>query len=48
MYPSDWPKCVWCGDPALDGHLTCGKASCGESEARFQDAGRAMFGSDEE
>lgn len=32
-YPDDWPRCA-CGDFALDGHLTCGRAACSESEAR--------------
>lgn len=29
-YPPDWPKCPSCGLPALDGHITCGKAECDE------------------
>lgn len=33
-YPPDWPTCVWCERPALDGHLTCGRATCSESGAR--------------
>lgn len=33
-YPDDWPACVFCGEPAMDGHLTCGRATCNESEAR--------------
>lgn len=33
-YPPDWPKCVFCDAPAMDGHLTCGRASCNESGAR--------------
>lgn len=34
MYPSDWPKCPSCGEPALDGHLTCGRIECDESGER--------------
>lgn len=36
MYPNGWEKCD-CGEPVLDGHLTCGNARCGtqaEAEAR--------------
>ncbi len=33
-YPADWPRCVSCGQPALDGHLTCGLAGCNEGNAR--------------
>jgi len=33
-YPPDWPKCVYCGDAALDGHLTCGRVTCSEAQAR--------------
>lgn len=33
MYPPDWPRCR-CGDFALDGHLTCGRVECDESDAR--------------
>jgi hypothetical protein len=29
-YPKDWPKCPKCGDPAMDGHITCGKLECDE------------------
>ena len=34
FYPDGWPRCVYCGQPALDGHLTCGHASCSEGQAR--------------
>lgn len=34
MYPSDWPSCPGCGRPAMDGHITCGSASCDEGGAR--------------
>jgi len=27
-YPEDWPKCPGCGLPVMDGHATCGDASC--------------------
>jgi hypothetical protein len=27
-HPPDWPKCVTCGNPALDGHRTCGLVEC--------------------
>lgn len=27
-YPAGWPLCPGCGRPALDGHRTCGDASC--------------------
>lgn len=33
-YPCGWPLCVSCGDHALDGHLTCGRAECDEGGAR--------------
>lgn len=33
LYPPDWPKCH-CGEPALDGHLTCGRLECDEAQAR--------------
>jgi len=33
-YPSEWPRCPSCGDFALDGHLTCGRATCDERAAR--------------
>jgi len=32
-YPQGWPTCA-CGDPVLDGHLTCGRVECDESGAR--------------
>jgi hypothetical protein len=34
QYPADWPKCPSCGAPAMDGHITCGKAACDESGRR--------------
>jgi len=34
IYPTDWPRCVACGDFALDGHLTCGRVECAEGSAR--------------
>jgi len=33
-YPADWPRCPGCGEPALDGHITCGKAECDEGGRR--------------
>lgn len=33
-YPDDWPRCPGCGQPALDGHITCGDVRCGERERR--------------
>lgn len=33
-YPDDWPMCPVCGELALDGHITCGKAQCNEGEQR--------------
>lgn len=36
MYPPNWPRCVHCGDYALDGHITCGRLACNESEARTE------------
>ena len=36
MYPSNWLRCH-CGDFALDGHLTCGRAVCDEQRARDKD-----------
>lgn len=35
MYPADWPKCLFCELPALDGHFTCGRITCPEDEARL-------------
>lgn len=32
-YPKGWPACL-CGAPALDGHLTCGRADCNEALER--------------
>lgn len=32
-YPVDWPCCA-CGQPVLDGHLTCGRVECDERKAR--------------
>lgn len=32
-YPKDWPACA-CGEPVLDGHLTCGRVTCDEGGAR--------------
>lgn len=34
MYPPDWPRCH-CGDYALDGHVTCGRLECNESQTRY-------------
>lgn len=34
LYPANWPRCPKCGDHALDGHITCGKAECREGETR--------------
>ena len=34
LYPAGWPACVFCGEPVLDGHLTCGRVECNESAAR--------------
>ena len=36
VYPPDWPRCPVCGDYALDGHITCGKAKCDEAEQRVR------------
>lgn len=33
-YPPNWPKCTLCDLPRLDGHLTCGRITCSESDAR--------------
>lgn len=33
-YPDNWPRCPGCGQPAIDGHITCGDARCGEGERR--------------
>lgn len=37
-YPSDWPKCPGCGEPALDGHITCGDVRCNEAGQRGRQA----------
>lgn len=34
FYPVGWPKCPGCGQPALDGHITCGDVACREGERR--------------
>lgn len=34
MYPKDWPKCLGCGEPVMDGHLTCGSVGCKEAAMR--------------
>lgn len=39
-YPSDWPKCPSCGEPALDGHITCGSVLCHEASHRRERAAR--------
>jgi hypothetical protein len=36
MYPTNWPRCA-CGEPVMDGHLTCGRVTCSESAARDGD-----------
>lgn len=33
-YPPGWPSCPACARPALDGHITCGEASCDEGAWR--------------
>jgi hypothetical protein len=33
-YSPDWPRCPVCGEYALDGHITCGKADCDEGLQR--------------
>jgi hypothetical protein len=33
-YPEGWPTCVLCDLPAMDGHLTCGSATCSEAAVR--------------
>jgi hypothetical protein len=33
-YPKDWPHCPGCGRPAMDGHITCGRAECDEGGHR--------------
>jgi hypothetical protein len=33
-YPADWPRCPACGEPALDGHITCGRVQCDEHRQR--------------
>lgn len=34
FYPPDWPGCIFCGAPVLEGHLTCGGVGCDERLAR--------------
>jgi hypothetical protein len=36
MTPPLTPRCPQCGDVALDGHLTCGRAACEEGRQRAQ------------
>jgi hypothetical protein len=33
-YPPDWPTCPSCGEPVLDGHITCGRLACDEAGRR--------------
>jgi hypothetical protein len=33
-YPAGWPACPGCGQPALDGHITCGNVACDEGGRR--------------
>lgn len=42
-YPANWPRCVSCGDYALDGHLTCGRVECDEGHARSHYAEEARY-----
>lgn len=35
-YPPDWPKCPGCSEPAMDGHITCGKVECNEAGRRAE------------
>lgn len=41
LYPAGWPRCPVCGEPALDGHITCGAAACNESRERRRKADAA-------
>jgi hypothetical protein len=42
-YPANWPACVFCGKPVLDGHhLTCGESTCPESTARALNSVKIM------
>lgn len=34
IYPDNWPRCPVCDDPALDGHITCGRWECDEADMR--------------
>lgn len=34
LYPPNWPRCPGCGEPALDGHITCGRLECLEGAIR--------------
>ncbi len=40
MYPMGWPKCPNCGEPALDGHITCGSVLCDEGRHRREQAAK--------
>lgn len=42
-YPPNWPRCL-CGEPVLDGHLTCGRAACDEGAARELASGEWLIG----
>lgn len=46
MYPPDWPRCT-CGEPVLDGHLTCGRAGCSEVAARDRQQRRFELSDDD-
>jgi hypothetical protein len=34
FYPGGWPACPACGEPAMDGHITCGRMQCDEGGHR--------------
>jgi hypothetical protein len=44
-YPAGWPRCPECGAPALDGHITCGRARCAEAARRHREAAERAPGS---
>jgi len=38
-YPENWPRCPGCGEPALDGHITCGDSACGSESGWREELG---------
>ena len=35
-YPQNWPLCPECGQPTMDGKVTCGRSACGGLQSRHK------------